>query len=298
MSCATASVSIYVLFKTLDAFPLNLEALCTVLFRTPRPALQCKAKRVPVPSQRPMFYCLTPLFTYAWLSQNAGIASPKVSLEDVPLDSFQALLATNIAAPFMCTQEAFKIMKAQVPGGGRYHKPSPSTRDRFKLISDPFQSTFFRTNTIRIINNGSVSAHAPRPLSAPYTLSKHAISGLTKSTALDGRPYNIACSQLDIGNAQSVMSAAKTDGVLQADGSIRVEAYVQIPLLRAPGHAAERHNIDGKIRNRVMDVEYAAAAIVYMASLPLEVNVLNQVSALRAIHRRIRSDADYALLCT
>ncbi|KAM0753169.1 short-chain dehydrogenase/reductase SDR [Meredithblackwellia eburnea MCA 4105] len=139
---------------------------------------------------------------------------------DVPQSSFASLLNINIAAPFWCTQEAFKLMKTQKPKGGR------------------------------IINNGSVSSQVPRPQSAPYTMSKHAISGLTKSTALDGRRHKIACSQLDIGNAESVLSVEKTVGVLQADLSLKSEP--------------------------VMDVDYAGAAIVFMASLPLEVNILSQ----------------------
>ncbi|PWN90898.1 short-chain dehydrogenase/reductase SDR [Acaromyces ingoldii] len=154
------------------------------------------------------------------LFNNAGVGNAKVAMEDIPFEDFQSLLQINVAVPFRCTQLAIKQMKAQVPMGGR------------------------------IINNGSVSSVTPRPLSAPYTLSKHAITGLTKSTALDGRQHNIACTQLDIGNAQSVMSDSKTGGVLQADGSLRPEP--------------------------VMDVRYAGHAVAYLASLPLDVNVLNQ----------------------
>ncbi|ORY34548.1 short-chain alcohol dehydrogenase [Naematelia encephala] len=154
------------------------------------------------------------------LFNNAGIGSPKVPLQDVSLESFDALININVRVPFLCTQEAFRIMSAQSPQGGR------------------------------IINNGSLSSMVPRPLSAPYTLSKHAISGLTKSTSLDGRKYNIACSQLDIGNAASAMSAAKTDGALQANGKIEVEP--------------------------IFEVDFAGEAVCYMASLPLHVNILNQ----------------------
>ncbi|RSH93716.1 hypothetical protein EHS25_006363 [Saitozyma podzolica] len=154
------------------------------------------------------------------LFNNAGVPSPKVPIEEMSLDSFNHVIGVNVTAVFQCCQEAIRIMKEQVPRGGR------------------------------IINNGSVSAHVPRPLSAPYTMSKHAIWGLTKTIALDYRPFNIACSQLDIGNAQSSMSDAKPKGVLQADGSVRSEP--------------------------VMDARYAGEAVVYMANLPLEVNILNQ----------------------
>src|SRR5690606_25973962 len=123
----------------------------------------------------------------------------------------------NLTGAFLCTQQAVRMMKAQQPRGGR------------------------------IINNGSISAHAPRPNSAPYTATKHAITGLTNSTALDGRPFDIACSQIDIGNAATEMTDAMKDGVMQADGSIRPEPR--------------------------MDVRHVADAVVYMASLPLETNV-------------------------
>jgi NAD(P)-dependent dehydrogenase (short-subunit alcohol dehydrogenase family) len=151
------------------------------------------------------------------LFNNAGIGAPAVPLEDLTYEQWKAVVDTNLTGPFLCTQEAIRLMKAQDPRGGR------------------------------IINNGSISAHAPRPLSAPYTATKHAITGLTKSTALDGRAYDIACGQIDIGNAATQMAERMAQGVPQADGSIKAE-----PLMD-PGHVAE--------------------AVVYMASLPLEANV-------------------------
>jgi NAD(P)-dependent dehydrogenase (short-subunit alcohol dehydrogenase family) len=151
------------------------------------------------------------------LSNNAGIGSPPVGLEDLPLATLRAVIDTNLLGPFLCTQHAIRIMKAQQPRGGR------------------------------IINNGSISAHAPRPNSAPYTATKHAITGLTKSTSLDGRKYDIACGQIDIGNALTDMAARMQKGVAQANGEIAVEP--------------------------VMDVGNVASAVVYMASLPLEANV-------------------------
>ena len=139
-------------------------------------------------------------------------------LEDLSFEAWKACVDTNLTGPFLCTQEAFKMMKSQEPRGGR------------------------------IINNGSVSAHAPRPNSAPYAATKHAITGLTKSTSLDGRKYDIACGQIDIGNALTDMAQAMTKGVPQADLSIRVEP--------------------------VMDVQHVADAVLHMASLPLSANVL------------------------
>jgi NAD(P)-dependent dehydrogenase (short-subunit alcohol dehydrogenase family) len=151
------------------------------------------------------------------LFNNAGISAPGLPLEDLPFEKWHAVVTTNLTGPFLCTQEAFRLMKAQEPRGGR------------------------------IINNGSISAHAPRPNSAPYTATKHAITGLTKSTSLDGRKYGIACGQIDIGNAATEMTARMQKGVPQADGTMAVEA--------------------------VMDVSAVAKAVVYMASLPLEANV-------------------------
>src|SRR5215467_4325756 len=152
------------------------------------------------------------------LFNNAGVSAPGIPLEDLSYEQWQAVVDTNLTGAFLCTQEAFKIMKNQQPMGGR------------------------------IINNGSISAHAPRPNSAPYTATKHAITGLTKSTALDGRKYDIACGQIDIGNAETEMTARMKQGVLQANETMAVEP--------------------------TMDVEHVASAVVYMASLPLDANVL------------------------
>jgi len=152
------------------------------------------------------------------LFNNAGIGAPAAPLEDLPYAAWQAVVAANLTGPFLCTQQAMRIMKAQTPRGGR------------------------------IINNGSISAHAPRPHSVAYTATKHAISGLTKSTSLDGRRYDIACGQIDIGNAVTELTARMVGGVLQADGRL-------VPEPR-------------------MDVAHAAAAVLHMASLPPEANVL------------------------
>ena len=151
------------------------------------------------------------------LFNNAGIGAPPAPLEDLTYEQWKAVVDVNLTGAFLCTQEAFRIMKSQQPRGGR------------------------------IINNGSISAHAPRPNSAPYTSTKHAITGLTKSTALDGRKYDIACGQIDIGNAETPLTARMKKGVPQANGSIAVEP--------------------------TMDVRHVARAVVYMASLPLEANV-------------------------
>ncbi|MCL4119974.1 UNVERIFIED_CONTAM: hypothetical protein GTU68_057034 [Idotea baltica] len=153
------------------------------------------------------------------LFNNAGINIRNTLLEDVSFEDWRALIDTNLTAAFLCTQEAFKIMKAQDPQGGR------------------------------IINNGSISAQTPRPNSAPYSASKHAISGLTKSTALDGRKYNIACGQIDIGNASTFLAEEMTSGILQANGEIAVEPTMQ--------------------------VSHVTDAFLYMANLPLDVNVLS-----------------------
>ena len=152
------------------------------------------------------------------LFNNAGVSAPPVLLEDLTYEQWRSVVDTCLTGAFLCTREAFKIMKAQQPQGGR------------------------------IINNGSISAHSPRPNSAPYTAAKHAITGLTKSTALDGRKYNIACGQIDIGNAATEMTTRMKTGTLQADSSIAVEP--------------------------TMEVEDVARAVLYMASLPLEANVL------------------------
>jgi len=151
------------------------------------------------------------------LFNNAGTGAPPVPLEDLSLEQWNAVVDVNLTGVFLCTQEAFRIMKSQRPMGGR------------------------------IINNGSISAHAPRPNSAPYSATKHAITGLTKSTALDGRKYDIACGQIDIGNAETDMMKRMKDGAAQADGTISAEP--------------------------TMKVEHVAQAVVYMASLPLDANV-------------------------
>ena len=151
------------------------------------------------------------------LFNNAGTGSPAVPLEELPVAQLKAVIDTNLLGAFLCTQHAIRMMKDQTPRGGR------------------------------IINNGSISAHAPRPNSAPYTATKHAITGLTKSTSLDGRKHDIACGQIDIGNAATEMAARMATGVPQANGEIAVE-----PL---------------------MDVAHVASAVVYMASLPLAANV-------------------------
>jgi len=152
------------------------------------------------------------------LFNNAGLNAPGIPLEDLSYEQWTSVVNVNLTGTFLCTQEAFRIMKSQTPRGGR------------------------------IINNGSISAHAPRPNSAPYTSTKHAVTGLTKSTALDGRKYDIACGQVDIGNAITPMTERMVQGVTQADGSMRPEPRIE--------------------------AKYVADAVVYMAGLPLDTNVL------------------------
>jgi NAD(P)-dependent dehydrogenase (short-subunit alcohol dehydrogenase family) len=152
------------------------------------------------------------------LFNNAGAFSPAVPLEELELEVWRTVIETNLTGAFLCTQHAFRLMKRQQPRGGR------------------------------IINNGSISAYVPRPLSAPYTASKHAITGLTRSTSLDGRAYDIACGQIDIGNAATEpMERMRTTGALQPDGSTQVEPTI--------------------------DVEHVARAVVHMATLPPDANV-------------------------
>ncbi len=151
------------------------------------------------------------------LFNNAGMGAPAVPMEDLPIETWKAVVDINLNAMFYCTQEAIRIMKAQQPKGGR------------------------------IINNGSISAHAPRPMSVAYTSTKHAVTGLTKCLSLDGRKNDIAASQIDIGNALTELAARMAKGVPQADGSVKPE-----PL---------------------MDVAHVGAAVLHMAKLPLDVNV-------------------------
>src|SRR5712691_2800125 len=151
------------------------------------------------------------------LFNNAGTSAPAIPLEDLTLEQWKAVVDTNLTGAFLCTQEAFRIMKSQEPRGGR------------------------------IINNGSISAHAPRPNSAPYTATKHAMTGLTKSTSLDGRKYDIACGQIDIGNTGTELTKRMEQGVPQASGVIEAEP--------------------------TFDVRHVAEAVIYMASLPLDTNV-------------------------
>lgn len=151
------------------------------------------------------------------LFNNAGAGAPAVPMEEITLEQWNAVVAVNLTGSFLCAQEAIKLMKSQQPRGGR------------------------------IINNGSLSAQAPRPNSAPYTATKHAINGLTKCISLDGRKHDIACSQIDIGNAATELSKRMSGGALQADGTARPEPF--------------------------MDVEHVAEAVLYIARLPLGVNV-------------------------
>ncbi|HLW70365.1 MAG TPA: SDR family oxidoreductase [Candidatus Binataceae bacterium] len=151
------------------------------------------------------------------LFNNAGVGAPPIPLEELTFEQWKKVVDINLTGAFLCTQEAFRIMKEQTPRGGR------------------------------IINNGSISAHSPRPNSAPYTATKHAITGLTKSTSLDGRKYDIACGQIDIGNAETALTAAMSRGVPQPNGTVAVEP--------------------------VFDAIHVARAVLYMATLPLDANV-------------------------
>jgi NADP-dependent 3-hydroxy acid dehydrogenase YdfG len=151
------------------------------------------------------------------LFNNAGVSAPARLIDELSLAEWQHVVDVNVTGMFLCTREAFRVMRTQDPRGGR------------------------------IINNGSIAAHAPRPLSAPYTATKHAVTGLTKSTSLDGRAFDIACGQIDIGNADSAMSARQAAGILQADGTVRAEP--------------------------TLDVAEVGRAVLYMANLPLDANV-------------------------
>jgi NAD(P)-dependent dehydrogenase (short-subunit alcohol dehydrogenase family) len=182
-------------------------------------ALAIPADVSDLPSVRNLFDAVKSTFgRLDVLFNNAGTSAPAIPLEDLSTEQWRRVVDVNLTGPFLCTQGAFRLMKDQLPRGGR------------------------------IINNGSISAHTPRPNSAPYTATKHAITGLTKSTALDGRKYDIACGQIDIGNAETEMTARMKQGVPQATGSMAVEP--------------------------TMDVEHVARAVLYMASLPLDANVL------------------------
>ena len=151
------------------------------------------------------------------LFNNAGTGAPAIPMEELSYEQWMNAVNSNLCGAFLCSQEAIRMMKAQTPQGGR------------------------------IINNGSISAHAPRPMTAPYTATKHAITGLTKSISLDGRPFNIACGQIDIGNAATEMTERMAAGIMQADGSIKVEPR--------------------------MDVDHVGQAVLHMAQLPLESNI-------------------------
>ena len=153
------------------------------------------------------------------LFNNAGVGAPAIPMEDLTYEQWMNVVNSNLCGTFLCSQEAIRMMKAQSPQGGR------------------------------IINNGSISAHAPRPMSAPYSATKHGISGLTKTIALDGRPFNITCGQIDIGNAATEMTERMAAGIMQADQSIKVEPR--------------------------MDVEHVGEAVLHMAQLPLETNILS-----------------------
>jgi len=154
-----------------------------------------------------------------FLFNNAGVGAPAVPLEELTVEQWRQVVDVNLTGVFLCMQEAFRVMKAQHPRGGR------------------------------IVNNGSISAHAPRPDTAPYTATKHAVTGLTRSGSLDGRKYDIAVGQIDIGNAVTETAAALDAGLPQADGSLRAEPFI--------------------------DVDHVAAAVLHMANLPLEANVLS-----------------------
>jgi NAD(P)-dependent dehydrogenase (short-subunit alcohol dehydrogenase family) len=195
------------------------------LDQTARDARANQSRMLPVPTDVADPESVRALFAKAkdafgrvdLLFNNAGVGAPGIPIDELSVEQWRAVVDTNLTGVFLCTQQAFKLMKSQAPKGGR------------------------------IINNGSISAYVPRPQSAPYTATKHAITGLTKSTSLDGRQHDIACGQIDIGNASTELAARMAKGVPQANGEIAVE-----PL---------------------MDVGHVARAVVYMAGLPLEANV-------------------------
>jgi NAD(P)-dependent dehydrogenase (short-subunit alcohol dehydrogenase family) len=200
--------------ETADAFAASRDATATAAERT----LVVQTDVTDPTSVEAMFARTVEAFgRLDLLFNNAGINAPGVPIEELSVERWKAIVDTNLTGPFLCTQQAVRIMKAQTPRGGR------------------------------IINNGSISAHAPRPHSAAYTATKHAITGLTKSTSLDGRVHDIACGQIDIGNTATDMAARMANGVMQANGEIAVE-----PLF---------------------DVRHVVSAVLYMASLPLDANV-------------------------
>jgi len=213
-----------------SAVALSREGWSVVLAGRRKDALeetasQCKGRTLVVPtdvgdpaSVRALFAKTKETFgRLDLLFNNAGTGAPAVPLEDLTVEQWKTVVDANLNGVFYCTQEAFKIMKSQSPRGGR------------------------------IINNGSISAHAPRPNSAPYTSTKHAVTGLTKAASLDGRKYDIAVGQIDIGNAETPMTARMADGTLQADGQLRPEPR--------------------------LDVAHVVDAVLYMAGLPLSANV-------------------------
>jgi NAD(P)-dependent dehydrogenase (short-subunit alcohol dehydrogenase family) len=214
IALANAGYSVVLAGRRADALNQTKEmggSLADKLIAVPTDASDPKAVAALFETTREKFGRLDVLFN------NAGTGAPTIPLEDLTFEQWTNVVNVNLTAVFLCTQQAFKLMKSQSPRGGR------------------------------IINNGSISAHAPRPFSAPYTATKHAITGLTKSTSLDGRAYDIACGQIDIGNAASEMTQRMTTGVPQANGTMMVEPR--------------------------MDVQHVANAVVHMASLPLEANV-------------------------
>jgi NAD(P)-dependent dehydrogenase (short-subunit alcohol dehydrogenase family) len=214
LALATAGYHVVLAGRRADALNQTKElagALADQMLAVPTDAGDPKAVIALFEATRDKFGRLDLLFN------NAGTGAPTIPLEDITFEQWKNVVDVNLTAVFLCTQQAFKMMKSQSPRGGR------------------------------IINNGSISAHAPRPFSSPYTATKHAITGLTKSTSLDGRAYDIACGQIDIGNAASEMTQRMTTGVPQPNGTLMVEPR--------------------------MDVQHVANAVVHMASLPLEANV-------------------------
>jgi NAD(P)-dependent dehydrogenase (short-subunit alcohol dehydrogenase family) len=214
LALITAGYHVVLAGRRADALQQTAElagALAEHALPVPTDATDPAAVKVLFDTVRAKFGRLDVLFN------NAGTSAPAIPMDELTFEQWKAVVDINLTAVFLCTQQAFKMMKTQSPRGGR------------------------------IINNGSISAYAPRPFSAPYTATKHAITGLTKATSLDGRAFDIACGQIDIGNAASEMTQRMTTGVLQANGTMMAEPR--------------------------MDVAHVANAVVHMASLPLEANV-------------------------